>query len=357
MDTQEKLAIDKILRLVAEQKASDLHLMIGSHPVIRLNNKLVMLEEEKIITREFMNGFIQSVLDSEQLAVLEKNKEVVLAYQFQKQTRFRINVFYQKGQLAAYLRLIGNTILPLRSLGLPPILESMTELKKGLLIFSGSFGSGKTTTSASLLDHINRTRSAYILTVEKPIEYLFNNQKSIIEQREVGRDTISFEQALAYVTQEDVEIVFLSELSTPAVIRQVMNIATSGRLVITNLEADTIIKTLELIITSFPKDEQQQIREHLAANLAGIVCQRLVPRIGGGQVAVAEIMTSTPPIQALIKEGSLFQINNIILTSRAEGMVSLDWSLSELVKTNEVLLEDALQHASDPQQLRYMLRV
>ncbi|MFA5051481.1 MAG: PilT/PilU family type 4a pilus ATPase [Patescibacteria group bacterium] len=357
MDTQEKLAIDKILRLVAEQKASDLHLMIGSHPVIRLNNKLITLEEEKIITREFMSGFLQTILDPDQLANLEKNKEVVLAYQFQKQTRFRINVFHQKGQVAAYLRLIGNTIMPLRSLGLPSTLENLANLTKGLVIFSGSFGSGKTTSSASLLDYINRQRANYILTIEKPIEYLFNNQKSIIEQREVGRDTNSFEQALSYVTQEDIDIVFLSELPNPAVIKQVMNIATSGRLVIANLEADTIIKTLELIITGHPKDEQQQIREHLAANLAAVICQRLVPRIGGGQVAVAEIMTSTPPIQSLIKEGSLYQINNIILTSRAEGMVSLDWSLAELVKTNEVKLEDALQYASDPQQLSYMLRV
>lgn len=357
MDTQEKLAIDKILRLVAEQKASDLHLMIGSHPVIRLNNKLITLEEEKIITREFMSGFLQTVLDPEQLANLETNKDVVLAYQYQKQTRFRINIFHQKGQVAAYLRLIGNTILPLKSLGLPPTLETLAGLTKGLLIISGSFGSGKTTTSAALLDYINRQRASYVMTVERPIEYLYNNQKSIIEQREVGRDTKSFEQALQYVTQEDVDIIFLSELPNADVIRQVMDIAASGRLVIANLEADTIVKSLELIITRFPKDGQQQIREHLAANLAGVVCQRLVPRVGGGQIAVAEIMTSTPPIQSLIKEGALYQMNNIILTSRAEGMVSLDWSLAELVKTNEVLLEDALQYAGDPQQLRYMLRV
>ena len=299
---------------------------------------------------------IDSILDKDQKKTLEEKKEVVLAYQFQKQARFRINIFFQKGMLAAYLRLIGERILPLEQLGLPGSVEKISLLNKGLVIIAGSFGSGKTTTSASIIDYLNKNKSAYILTVEKPIEYIFTNQKCIIEQREVGRDTISFEQALSSITQEDVDVLFLSELNDQSVIREVLNIAASGRLVIANLEADTIVKALELIINTFPSNEQQQIKEQLSVNLEAIICQRLLPRVGGGRIAITEIMLTTPPIKSLIKEGSLYQLSNVILTSRDEGMVSLDWSLAELVKTNQVRLEDALEYSSDPQQLRYMLQ-
>ncbi|MDP2695763.1 MAG: PilT/PilU family type 4a pilus ATPase [bacterium] len=356
MTTQNKLIIDRILSTMAEQKASDLHFSVGSAPVIRLNNKLISLDNEEIITKEFISDFVKNLLDEDQKKTLEQKKEVVLAFQFQKRARFRVNVFYQKGVLATYFRLIGDTIIPLQKLGLPLTLQQFTQLKKGLILVSGSFGSGKTTTSASMIDYVNQTTSSYVLTIEQPIEYIFQNKKSIVEQREVGRDTISFEQALSTITQEDVDLLFISELTSKKIIKEILNIAASGRLVIANMEADTIIKTLELLIYSFPTNEQQQIREELAITLAGIICQRLVPKIGGTHIAVAEILTSTAPIQSLIKEGSLYQIGNIIQTSRAEGMVSLDWSLAELVKSNQITLEDALNNATDPQQLKYMLR-
>lgn len=356
MDTKAKLQIDRILNMVAEKQASDLHLSVGSVPTLRIHNQLLPLEQEESVTKEFMDSFVETILDSDQKKMLTEKKELVIAYQLNRQIRFRINIFFQKGVLAAYLRLIGSAIIPLPKLGLPISLEQIAEKNKGLIIISGSFGSGKTTTSASIIDHINHTRSSYILTIEKPIEYIFSNHKSIIEQREVGRDAISFEQALSSITQEDVDILYISELSSKKIINSAINIATSGRLVIANVEADTTVKTLEFIIDSFPSNEQQRVRAQLSTNLAGIVCQRLVPRVGGGQVAIAEIMTATPPIQSIIKEGSLYQISNIIQTSREEGMVSLDWSLAELVKTNEINLESALDNASDQQQLRYMLR-
>ncbi|MFH0805197.1 MAG: PilT/PilU family type 4a pilus ATPase [Patescibacteria group bacterium] len=356
MDTQQKLSIDHILATVAEQRASDLHFSVGSPPILRIDEKLVTIDDVAIVTKEFMEEFVASFLDTDQLRTLHENREVILAYQYQKQARFRVNIFYQKGVLAAYFRLIGNRIPPLEQLGLPPILQQLAGLPEGLIIISGSFGSGKTTTAASIIEHVNQERSAYILTVERPIEYIFANRRSIIEQREVGRDAVSFESALATTTQEDVNVLFLSELPSAAVIRQVLTIAGSGRLVLANLEADTVAKSLELITNSFPSNEQQQVREQLSLVLAGIVCQRLVPRIGGGQIAVAEVLTSTPPVRALLKEGSFYQLGNIIQTSRAEGMVPLDWSLAELVKLNQITIEEALEKAVDPQQLRYMLR-
>jgi len=356
MDTQIKISIDHILSVVAEHKAYDLHFSVGSPPIIRISDKLIPLENEKVITKEFIQGFADTILDADQKKILDEEKEIVIAYQFHKQARFRINIYYQKGVLAAYLRLIGDKIMPLSNLGLPISIEKMAQLKEGLILISGAFGSGKTTTSAAIVDYINKSRSEYVLTIERPIEYIKVNQKNIIEQREIGRDAISFEHALKSITQEDVDILFLSELPTTKVIREVLNIAASGRLVIANLEADTIVKTLELVINKFPSNEQMQIRDKLTRNLVGIVCQRMLPRSGGGQVAVAEVMMVTPPIQSLIKEGSLYQINNIVQTSREEGMVSLDWSLAELVKTNAISIEDALNNANDPQQLRYMLQ-
>ncbi len=356
MDTQQKLALDHILSTAAEQKASDLHLSVGSAPILRIDGKLIQLKGEQIVTKEFMVGFADSVLDSDQQKTLEEKKEIVIAYQLKKSIRFRVNIYYQKRVLAAYLRIIGDTIIPLQNLGLPMTVETLAKQTEGLVLISGSFGSGKTTTSASIIDYINKTRSNYILTVEKPIEFIFANQKSIIEQRQVGRDAISFEKALSTITQEDVEVLFVSELPSTDVIREVNTIAASGRLVIANVEADTTVKTLEQIINKFSGNELQQIRDSLATNLIGVICQRLVPKIGGGEIAIAEILTNTPPAQAIIKEGSLYQLSNIIQTSREEGMVSLDWSLAELVKANQVLLDDALKNATDPQQLRYMLR-
>ncbi len=355
MNTQSKLSIDRILSTVAEKNAADLHLSVGAAPMLRVNNELVPLPHEPIVTQDFMETFVDTILDIEQRSVLHEQREIVVAFQLNPQSRFRINIFYQRSMLAAYVRLIGNAIKPISQLGLPPSIELFTNATKGLIIISGSFGSGKTTTSASLIEHINKNAARYILTIERPIEYVFQSQKSIVEQREVGRDVHSFEQALRTITQEDVDVLFASELTNTDTIDRLLAIAASGRLVITNVEADTTVKTLEHIINEYPGNEQQRVREQLAANLMGILCQRLVPRVGGSVVPIAEILINTPPVQAHIKEGSLYQLATVIQTSRAEGMVSLDWALAELVKTNEITLDAALANASDQQQLRYML--
>lgn len=355
MDTQTKLSIEHILTKTAEKRSADLHLSVGTPPALRVHDQLVPMPDEPVVTKDFMETFVEMILDNEQERVLQEQREIVIAYQLNRQTRYRINIFYQRGVLGAYLRLIGNDIIVLDKLGLPPSIEQFTAATRGLILVSGAFGSGKTTTSASLIDFYNKNRSAYILTIERPIEYLFTSQRSIVEQREVGRDALSFDHALRTITQEDVDILFISDLSAPEVIASAISIAASGRLVIGNVEADTTVKTIEHLTNAFPGNEQQRIREQLASNLTGIICQRLVPRVGGGTVPVAEITFGTPAIQAHIKDGSLYQIPTVIQTSRAEGMVSLDWSLAELVKTNEVTIETALEQASDEQQLRYKL--
>lgn len=358
METQEKLTIERILSTAIEYKATDLHFSVSDPPILRIDDKLQPLDKEVVITPQFMENFILDFLEltDYQKKLLEEERELVMAYSFHNRARFRINIFYQKSYLTASLRVIGINILPLNKLGLPPVIERFTMLEKGLVVISGPYGSGKTTTLAALINHINQVKREYILTIEKPIEYMFTNKKSIIEQREVGTDTPSFERALKSVTQEDVDILAISNLPTRDTIKYVLDIAESGKVVFATLETDTVIKTISKIIGFFPQAEQNRIRTQLANNIEGIICQRLLPRVGGGRIIAADIVIPNAPIRSTIKEGVLQQINNIIQTSREEGMVLLDRSLVQLVKTGEVLLEDALKYANDPEQLRLQLR-
>lgn len=356
MQTSIQLAFNRILSTVAEYKASDLHLTIGNPPVLRVDTELVPLEKEQVITPEFMEEVVSSLVTKEQREILERDKEIVFAYPFENKARFRINIFYQKGYLSASLRYIGGKIKTLKELGLPPIFERFTKISKGLVLFSGPFGSGRSSTLASVINTINHTRSEYILTIENPIEYLFVNNKSIIEQREVVRDTPSIVKGLETVMQEDVDVVAVSEVPDAGAVREILNISNSGRVIYSSVDADSVVKCLEKIIGFFPTDEQKQVRASLAENIEGVTCQRLLPRVGGGRIVVAEVLIPTEPVKNLIKEGGLYQINNIIQTSREEGMISLDKSLAELVKTSEILIEDALAHAHDQQSLKAMMR-
>lgn len=356
MPISHQLVFQNILGLVAERKASDLHLTAGSPPVMRIDTKLVPVSESPVVTADFIESVAADLLSDEQREGLERDREIVVAHQLNKLSRFRVDFFYQKGTLAATLRYFGGEVKSLRELGFPATVESFAKLSRGLVVVSGPFGSGRTTTLAAFVQMINRTRSEYILTIEQPIEYVFANDKSIVEQREVGRDTPSFGQALASVTDEDVNVVVTSELGGADVIRQALAIAESGRLVFAALDADSAVKVIEKLVVSFPPDEQPQIRLLLAAQLVGVICQRLLPRIGGGQVSAAEILLATPPIRAVIREGAFNQIYNIVQTSREEGMQTLDRSLVELVQGGVVSLPDALQHAFDKNSVRQLVR-
>lgn len=356
MKTTEELNIAKILSTAASYKASDLHLSVGNPPILRVDGKLVPLNDEEVMTPDRIQNIVLSFLDSDQQQKLEKDKEILLAYSFQDKVRFRVNAFFQKGYLSASLRFIDSQIKSLKELRLPVLTEKFTKLKKGLVLVCGPAGSGRTTTLASLINTINKNRSEYILTIEKPIEYLFINDKSTVEQREVGRDVVSFEQALKSVTQKDVNIVAVSELDTPETVDLILDAAGSGQLCFAVVSADTVLKAVEKIHNMFLEKDQKRIRAELADNIEGVICQRLLPRIGGGRMAVAEIMVPSQAVRTVIREGGFYQLNNIIQTSREEGMVSLDRSLAELVKTNEILLDVAVANATDPEGLKMRTR-
>lgn len=356
MPTQQRIALEQLLTHVAEYGASDLHMAVGNVPVLRLDGKLVAMTDEEMITPDAMQAMLEHLLTPEQQAQLEKERNAIFTYALGDKARFKINVFYQKGYPSASLRVIPPRTRTLSELGLPSLLERFTKLTKGLVIVSGPFGSGRSSTLAALVDTINQTRAEYILTVEKPIEHLFVNEKSIIEQREVGKDTPSFEAALDNSMQEDVNVIMLSELESPAVIAAALRAAQSGRLVLASMNTDSAVRTVEKIITSFPAEEQEQVRTQLSGLLEGIVSQRLLPRVGGGTIVVAEVLTVTQPVRSVIRDGAIYQIDTLLQTSREEGMMPLDRALADRVKAGEINLEDAVLHAKDAASLKRILR-
>lgn len=350
------IAVERLLTRVAEYHASDLHLTVGTTPVLRLDGKLVSLTDEEVVTPERVEAILDDLLTDQQRQQLEKERDIVFIYTLGDKARFKVNVFYQKGYASASLRFIDGQIRSVAELGLPAMVERLAQLTKGLLIVSGPFGSGRSSTLAALVDAINRTRSEYILTIEQPIERLFVNNKSVIEQREVGRDTLSFLDALTNSIQEDVNVVMLSEIDSPEVLRGALNVAQAGRLVLFSMNAESTVRTVEKIITSFPQEEQESIRIMLSEVLQGIVCQRILPKVGGGTVPIVEVLTVTAPIRKVIRDGALFQITTILQTSREEGMMPLDRALADRVKSGEVAVEDAQMQANDQNAFKVMLK-
>lgn len=356
MPTSQSIVLQRILTTAAEYRASDLHLTVGNPPIVRVDGKLVVLEQEQVITPEFMDVVIETFLTAAQRQALDHDRETVVAFTLENRIRFKVSMFYQRGFLAASLRLISDEIKSLTELGLPSIVPSFAQLTKGLVLITGPFGSGRTATMAALVNEINKTRNAHVVTIEKPIEHLYVNDKSFIEQREVGRDTKSFEQALETASREDVDVIVVGEMEDPAVIQAVLNAAESSRLVISTMNTDSVMKTVETIINSAPPEYEVKVRAQLAGNLQGIVSQRLLPRVGGGRIMVAEVMVPTEPIRAVIRDGALYQLQNILQTSREESTISLDRGLAELVKTGEILMDDALAYAVDRNNLKMMSR-
>ncbi len=351
-----QVTLDRILTFVAEHKASDLHLSVGNPPILRVDRGLVTLSDEPVLTEDFMEELSSSFLDEPQKEILKRDKEIVVAKTFKEKFRFKIHIFFQKNYLSASLRFIPSQVKLPQELGLPPVVNKFMGLKKGLIIIAGTYGSGRSSTAASLIETINQERSAYIVTIEKPIEYIFTNAKSVIEQREVPRDAVSFTKALEAVSEEDADVVYVSTLEGQEVISEIIEVAESGHLVMVISDTPSAFKTLEKIITSFSEAERERIRGSLADNLEGIISQRLLPRVGGGQILATEILVPTEASRLAIREGTLNQIDNILFTSREEGMVSLDRSLADLVSKGEILLEDAVKEAQDLNNLKMMIR-
>jgi twitching motility protein PilT len=353
MDYKQKL--NDLLLTAARQNASDLHLAVGRHPTLRIDGILIPLQKEPILTPETAQNLIFNLLTPEQQERFLKEKEIDFSYAFEDKARFRINVFYQRGYIAAALRLIPAQIRTIEELNLPPILHDFTKLSQGFVLVVGPAGHGKSTTLAALLDEINHTRTDHIITIEDPVEYIFTQDKCIISQREVKNDTLDFHKGLRSLLRQDPDVIMIGEMRDRESIATAMTAAETGHLVFSTLHTNSASQTIDRIIDSFPAEQQGQIASQLAATLAGIVSERLIPRIDGGRIPACEIMITNPAVRNLIRERKAYQIDLVIETSVQEGMMTLNRSLVELVKNKEISLENAELYSLNPSELRILL--
>ena len=354
MNKSDKAKVEKLMYTAIQKGASDLHLAVGVPPTLRIDGKLMAIAHESILDNTQAIGLIEALMSAEQVEKVKQRKELDFSFGYQ-QTRFRVNVYYQMGNLTASLRLIPTKIQSLKELGLPPILEKFALPSQGFVIITGPTGHGKSTTLAALIDYISDNRSEHIITIEDPIEYVFQQKKSIISQRELGNDTNSFVRALRSALREDPNVILVGEMRDLETIEAALTLSETGHLVFTTLHTNNASQTTDRIIDVFPPYQQQQVRMQLANVLLGVVSQRLIPKVNGGRVAACEIMIANAAVRSLIREGKTHQLPNIIQTSASEGMISLDKVLAELVNKGDITIDDALTWCIDPKAFKMMV--
>lgn len=343
-----ELEINNLLSAVMQRGASDLHLVPGKSPVLRIDSRLEELTDYEVLSGNKIGELIDALLVTEdRKKAFRADKEVDFSFSFKDNVRFRANAYYQKGYPSAALRLIPNKIPTIQELHLPSQIEELVNHRQGLVLLVGPTGQGKSTTLASMIDMINRTRAEKILTVEDPIEYVYMQEKSMVNQREVGSDTLSFSKALRSVLREDANVVLVGEMRDLESIAATITIAETGHLVFATLHTNNAAQTIDRIIDVFPSHQQNQIRSQLSNILLAVVSQRLLPKIGGGRVPATEIMLNNTAVANVIREDKTYELPNIINTSGAIGMISLDADLARLVRENQVRLEDALSYVTD----------
>lgn len=352
MLTSEQQAITSILIQATQYRASDVHLLPGSPPVFRVDGKLTTVNQETVMSADTLRTYVDTILTPAQRERLERDRDVRVTITLENRLRFRLVAQYQKGNLSLDLRYIPDTIPTIAELGLAPSVETFSRSTHGFVLITGPYGSGRSTTLAAMVNNINVKRAAHVVTIERPVEFLFASEKSIIEQREVGVDVDSVAHGIAVSDREDVDVLAISELDDQDGMRACVQAIHSGRLVIATLTADSSVQAIELLVNAFPTAEQPWARKHLAETLVGILNQRLVPRVGGGRILVSGILTPSTGLRALIRDGQFLQLSNAIQTAREEGTISLDRSLAELVRNGDLQLADAESVAVDATNLR-----
>lgn len=350
------MEIAQLLQLTVDRKASDLHILTGVPPYIRVEGVLSPVAGEQVVTQATVEKFVKAVLNEEQFERLSVNKEIDFSYSLTEKARFRVNAYTEKGHFAIAFRTIPLTVPQIDDLGLPKILHSFTNLRQGFILVTGPTGHGKSTTIASMLEEINSKRSEHIVTIEDPIEFVFQPKQSIISQREMGFDTHSWQIALRSVLREDPNIVLVGEMRDYETIASALTVAETGHLVFATLHTNSAAQTIDRIVDVFPDEQQQQIRLQLSNVIEAVFSMRLVPSIKGRRSVAYEIMLGTQAIKTAIREGKTHQIDNIIQTSTELGMNTVEMSLASLVKEGKVSLEVAQSYAVRPEELNRIAR-
>ncbi len=352
-----ELEVNKLLMQVLERGASDLHLVAGKPPTLRIDSLLVELKDYDVLSGVSIAAMIDILLGSdEKRQQFKVELELDFSFSFKDNLRFRVNAYFQKGFPAAALRLISNKIKTVEELALPTQIKGLVNYAQGLVLVVGPTGHGKSTTLAALIDLINHTRAEHILTIEDPIEYVYTQDKSLINQREVGGDTKSFARALRSALREDADVVLVGEMRDLESIATTITVAETGHLVFATLHTNNASQTIDRIIDVFPAYQQPQIRSQLANILVAVISQRLLPKIGGGRVPALEIMMTNSAVANVIREGKTYELPNIIHTGAAAGMISLDKNLAELVRSNVVKIEEVLPYVTDHDTFDGLLR-
>ena len=348
--------IDDLLKLVVDKKASDLHISVGLPPVLRIDGALIPTNDEKVIPQESQR-LIYDILTDDQIQRFETQFELDFSYQLGRISRFRVNVYRDRGNVATAFRVIPAKIPTLKDLQLPAILEDLTRLPRGLILVTGPTGSGKSTTLAAMINSINTERSVHVLTIEDPIEYLHSHNFSIINQREVGQDTRAFANALRAALREDPDVILVGEMRDLETMQMAVSAAETGHLVFATLHTNSAATSVERIVDAFPPGQQEQVRLQLSNNLQAIICQQLLPRANQpGRICALEIMTASPAIRNLIRESKAHQITSMIQTSANLGMQTMDQSLRDLYLRGTITFELAMERAMNSQELEKMIR-
>lgn len=343
------MSINEILELAIQKKSSDVHLAVHKHPILRMDGSLVEQTELGVLESEDIRALIDPLLSVKQRKELEDDRELGFVYTLGESHRFRVNVFWDQGKLALVARFIPSEIPTMEAIDLPQAAFDFCALEKGLVIITGQTGNGKSTSLAAMIDHINHTRPAHVITFEDPIEFVFKSDKSIVRQRELGHDFNSFEKSLKFVVRHDPNVVMVGEMRDPETIQTTITLAETGHLALSTLHTYDAAQTIYRIIDYFPADQQTQIRLQLALTLRGIISQLLLPKVGGGRVPAREILVNTPAISNLIRENKIEHINSTIQTGSEHGMITMDQAIQDLYSKGVITEETARLHMRENQ--------
>ena len=342
--------IKNLLKKATIQNASDLHLVVNLPPVLRIDGELQYIDGQKIIAKKEMEQAVFSLLNQSQKNIFISKRELDFGYE-QNNFRFRINIHYEKNNVGLVARIINDKIPSLEEIGMPKIIYNLLNLKQGLILLTGPTGCGKSTSLASMIEYINNNHFYNIITFEDPIEYLFKSKKGIIIQRQLGSDILSFQEGLKHALRQDPNVIMVGEMRDLETIATTITLAETGHLVLATLHTYSAAQTIDRIIDIFPPHQQNQIRMQLSMTLAGVISQRLLPKINGGRIAAREIMLNTPAVSNLIRENKITQIKTVVETNSKEGMTSMDQSLQKLCKEKLVEKDIARNYMINPELL------
>jgi pilus retraction protein PilT len=347
--------LHSLLKFAVNMGASDIHVKPGHHATIRISGELFPVQVDPPSTEQ-VEEIVRHMLPSHLEARLEREKEVDFSYRHESLGRYRVNAFHQRGELCLAMRFVKSRIPSFEELHLPEQLGTIASAERGVILVTGSTGCGKSSTLAAMIEHVNQQEKCHIITLEDPIEYIFEDGQSVIEQREVGLDTLSFERALTHVMRQDPDVIMIGEMRDSQSFMAALAAADTGHVVLTTLHTTTAYSAVGRILDFFPAHERDQIRRQLASNLQAVICQRLVPAIAGSVVPAVEIMISTPTVRKLIDENRLDKLSAAIETGNEDGMQTFNQSLYQLVKAKMITEENALARATNPDALRMNFR-